>query len=114
MADVLDTPKGRKHMTFTIGRLLVTTTTQPGGAPILDGGSSTRTKDLGCGNCLVAHFGSLVIRCPGSCRALVLGWRDARTPWPQRYSPRALVRRARWVMAGRPVPVPMENCHESR
>ena len=72
------------------GRLLVTTTTQPEGAPLLDGASS-RADATGD-----ATYGSLVLRRPGSNRALVIGWRGARVPWLGRWRPRMIRRRLEW------------------
>lgn len=88
--------RGEGHV--RVGRLLVTTCQQPPSAPWLDGGSSGLVHD----DESVEHFGSLVLHRPGSARGLALGWQGARVPFPGRWRPRALYRRARWVLAGRP------------
>jgi hypothetical protein len=65
----------RKGRVF--GRLILTTMRQPSGAKTLDGGTTTDAEGR--------HYGSLVVRMPGRQGALVIGWRDARTPNPQRW-----------------------------
>lgn len=86
-----------------IGRALITLCQQSPEAGWLDGASTRLVHDDGDEE----HFGALVVHRPGSPRGLAFGWLNAQPPYPQRLRPRALYRRARWVLAGRPVRPPM-------
>jgi hypothetical protein len=81
-----------------IGRALVTLCRQVDDAGWLDGAATRLVHDDGT----VEHFGSVVVHRPGSPRGVAFGWLNARPPSPQRWRPRSVYGRIRWILAGRP------------
>lgn len=100
--------------TVRVGRLLVTTNVrQPSGSPWVDGCTTKLSHDDG----REEWFGGVALLLPKTAKAVSVGWLGAHAPNTYRWRLRAIRGWVRWVLAGRPAPVPLTTgvdfCAES-